>query len=49
MDKLRFEITEELEEERIDKCLAALIDSLSRSFLQKMIKDGAVRVNGGPV
>ena len=49
MDKFRFEITEELEEERIDKCLAALIDSLSRSFIQKMIKDEAVRVNGLPV
>lgn len=49
MDKFRFEITEELEEERIDKCLSALIDSLSRSFIQKMIKDGAVRVNGMPV
>lgn len=49
MDRFRFEITEELEEERIDKCLAALIDSLSRSFIQKMIKDEAVRVNGLPV
>ncbi len=49
MDKFRLEITEELEEERIDKCLAALIDSLSRSFIQKMIKDEAVRVNGLPV
>lgn len=49
MDKFRFEITEELEEERIDKCLSALIDSLSRSFLQKMIKDGTVKVNGLPV
>ncbi len=48
MDKFRFEITEELEEERIDKCLAALIDSLSRSFIQKMRKDEAVRVNGLP-
>lgn len=49
MDEFRFEITEELEDERIDKCLAALINSLSRSFIQKMIKEGAVRVNGAPV
>lgn len=49
MDKLRFEITEELEDERIDKCLSALIDSLSRSFIQKMIRDGAVSVNGQSV
>ncbi|HBA51034.1 MAG TPA: RNA pseudouridine synthase [Lachnospiraceae bacterium] len=49
MDEFRFEITEEMEDERIDKCLSMLIDSLSRSFIQKMIKDGAVMVNGAPV
>lgn len=36
MDELCFEITEELEEERIDKCLAALVDSLSRSFIMTL-------------
>lgn len=49
MDEFRFEITEEMEDERIDKCLSLLIDSLSRSFIQKMIKDGSVMVNGIPV
>lgn len=49
MEQFRFEITEELEDERIDKCLAVLIDSLSRSFIQKMIKENAVTVNGIPV
>ncbi len=49
MDEFCFEITEELEDERIDKCLSMLIDSLSRSFIQKLIKDGAVSVNGIPV
>ena len=49
MDEFRFEITEEMEDERIDKCLSMLIDSLSRSFIQKMIKDGSVTVNGAPV
>lgn len=49
MDEFCFEITEELEDERIDKCLAMLIDSLSRSFIQKLIKDEAVKVNGVPV
>lgn len=49
MDEFRFEITEELENERIDKCLAMLINSLSRSFIQKMIREGAVKVNGLPV
>ena len=46
MEEFRFQITEEMEEERIDKCMSLLIDSLSRSFIQKLIKDGQVRVNG---
>lgn len=49
MDLFCFEITEEMEEERIDKCLAMLIDSLSRSFIQKLIKDENVKVNGNIV
>ncbi|MCM1540850.1 MAG: RluA family pseudouridine synthase [Blautia sp.] len=49
MERFRFEITEELEDERIDKCLSMLIDSLSRSFIQKLIKEQAVTVNGVPV
>ncbi len=49
MELFRFQITEEQDEERIDKCIAALIDSLSRSFIQKMIKEGNVTVNGKPV
>lgn len=44
-----FEITEELEDERVDKCLAVLIDSLSRSYIQKIVKEGQVTVNGRPV
>ena len=49
LDKYSFTITEELEGERIDKCLSVLIDSLSRSFIQKLIKDEAVFVNGKAV
>lgn len=49
MDRFCFEITEEMEDERIDKCLSMLIDSLSRSYIQKMIKEGAVTVNGAVV
>ena len=49
MDEFCFEITEELEDERVDKCLSALIDSLSRSYIQKMVKEGRVSVNGKPV
>ncbi len=46
MEEFRFQITEEMEEERIDKCISMLIDSLSRSFIQKLIKEEQVRVNG---
>lgn len=49
MDEFRFQITEELEDERIDKCISMLIDSLSRSYIQKLIKEEAVAVNGSPV
>ncbi len=49
MNKFFFEITEELEDTRIDKCLSVLIDALSRSYIQKMIKENAVLVNGMPV
>lgn len=48
MDNFRFQITEELEGERIDKALSLLIDSLSRSFIQKLIKEEKVLVNGSP-
>lgn len=48
-DVFRFEITEEMEDERIDKCMSMLIDSLSRSFIQKMIKEEKVLVNGKTV
>lgn len=49
MDRFCFEITENEDGERIDKCLATLIDSLSRSYIQRLIKGDAVRVNGSPV
>ncbi|MCD8380626.1 MAG: RluA family pseudouridine synthase [Lachnospiraceae bacterium] len=44
-----FQITEELDGERIDKALGLLTDSLSRSFIQKLIKEGGVTVNGTAV
>lgn len=49
MEEFRFQITEEMEDERIDKCVSLLIDSLSRSFIQKMIKEERVLVNDKPV
>lgn len=48
-DIYSFQVTEEYEDERIDKYMALLIDSLSRSFIQKMIKDGKVLCDGEPV
>lgn len=47
-DKLmeyNFVITEEGEGERIDKYLNLLMDSLSRSYIQKLLTDGSVTVN----
>lgn len=49
MDKFLFQINEDMENERIDRCISTLIDSLSRSFIQKMIKEERVMVNGKPV
>ena len=45
MDKFIFQIQEELSDERIDKCLSVLMDTLSRSYIQKLIKDEHVLVN----
>lgn len=49
MDEFVFQISEEMEDERIDRCVSMLIDSLSRSYIQKMIKEGRVLVNAGAV
>ena len=49
MEELRFQIAEDMEEERIDKCVSLLVENLSRSFIQKLIKDGNVLVNGNSV
>lgn len=48
-DLFRFQITAQQEEERIDKCVAALLDPLSRSYIQRLIKEGRIFVNGTPV
>lgn len=45
MNEIVFDITLEMEEERIDKCISNYMDSLSRSYIQKIIKDGNVYVN----
>jgi len=48
-NKFLFQINEEMEDERIDKCLSAFIDSLSRSYIQKLIKEEQILVNSNPV
>ena len=45
MDKFLFQIQDDLAEQRIDKCLSLLVDTLSRSYIQKLIKDEHVYVN----
>ncbi|MDE7436233.1 MAG: RluA family pseudouridine synthase [Lachnospiraceae bacterium] len=47
MEQIRetFEVTVEYDEERLDKFLAVLYPAFSRSFFQKLIKDGCVTVN----
>ncbi len=49
VEEFRFQITEEMEGERIDKCVSLLTDSLSRSYIQKLIKEEKVLVNDRPV
>lgn len=50
MEEFRLQITEEQEDERVDKCVSDLMgEKLSRSFLQKMIKNGELLVNGKAV
>jgi len=48
-EKIVLDITSDIEDERIDKVLAQSMDTLSRSFLQKLLKDGKVFVNGKAV
>lgn len=48
-EKIVLDITSDMEEERIDKVLAQSMDTLSRSFLQKLLKDEKVTVNGKTV
>lgn len=45
LQEFNFMITEEGEGERIDKYLNLLMESLSRSYLQKLLSEGCVTVN----
>ncbi len=46
LNKFMFVITEDLENERLDKCLNSLMEDLSRSYLQKLLSSGNITVNG---
>lgn len=49
MEERVFYVTEEEEAERIDKYIASISEDFSRSFIQKLVKEQAVLVNGKPV
>lgn len=49
MEKIRILATTEWEDERIDKVITGEVATLSRSFIQKLIKDGQLFVNGASV
>lgn len=49
MQETKIYVEEEQAGERIDKYLAEVQEALSRSFLQKLIKEGKVLVNGSSV
>ncbi|MCR4903305.1 MAG: RluA family pseudouridine synthase [Butyrivibrio sp.] len=46
IDHFHYIVTDEYEDMRIDKLISELIDSFSRSYIQKIIKDSQVTVNG---
>lgn len=46
---LEFEVKRDYQGRRIDKYLAARLQQYSRSFLQRLIKEGMVKVDGRPV
>ena len=49
MEPIYIKVDEEFEEERIDKVVSASIDSFSRSYLQKLIENNDILVNGHSV
>ena len=46
MIQYKFITEDESDGERLDKLLSGLMPDCSRSFIQKLIKDGAVTKNG---
>lgn len=46
MKEYTFTVTDEDEGERVDKYLSAIIEDLTRSYIQKQIEDGLLLING---
>ena len=49
MSEIIFEVLDEFEGLRIDRFLSEQQEDLTRSYIQKLIRDGCLRVNDGPV
>lgn len=49
MNEILFEVSPQMVDERIDKCISSYMEDLSRSYIQKIIKDGGVQVNDSVV
>lgn len=49
MNEIVFDAAPEMEDIRIDKCISGYLDTLSRTYIQKIIKDGGVLVNDAAV
>lgn len=49
MNEVVFEVSPEMEGERIDKCISSYLVSLSRSYIQKIIKEGNVFINDAAI
>ena len=45
MKHFEFNVTDEYDDERIDKCISELYEDFSRSYIQKLIKDNLVNVS----
>lgn len=43
--EILLEVTEDMEDERIDRVISSFLDDLSRSHIQKLIKEGQILVN----
>ena len=48
MNEYSFMCQDDLADSRIDRCIADMYGDMSRSYIQKLIKDGLVFVNGKP-